>query len=56
MSAQENKALVRRVVEALNARSFALVNEFIAPNFVDHSPIPGQTPGAKAMMQARINK
>ena len=43
MSVEENKALIHRVVEALNSRNWVLAGELTDPNFVDHSP---QVPGA----------
>lgn len=45
MSTQENRAVVRRVVEeAQAAGNIALVDELFAPDFVDHSPLPGVLP------------
>jgi steroid delta-isomerase-like uncharacterized protein len=42
MSAEENKSLVRRYFEAIDARRDpAVVDEFLAPDFVSHSPSPG---------------
>ncbi len=36
MSLEENKAIVRKVVEAANTRNVDLMNEIVAPDFVDH--------------------
>jgi len=36
MSLEKNKALIRRLVEAFNKHNVALLDEFIAPDFVDH--------------------
>ena len=42
MSAEENKALVRRYFEAIDARrGQAVVDEFLAPDVVSHHPSPG---------------
>ena len=42
MSAEENKALVRRYFEAIDARRVpAVVDEFLGIDFVSHSPSPG---------------
>jgi len=35
MSLEENKAIVRRFVEALNKKNLALLDDLIAPNYVD---------------------
>ena len=37
MSLEENKALVRRWIEAYNQRNLDLFDEFIAPDYVDHT-------------------
>ncbi len=39
---EENKALVRRFVEAQAAKDLAALEEMLAPDFVDHSVLPGQ--------------
>ena len=45
MSVEENKALVRRYFEAIDARRDpAVVDEFLAPDFVSHNPSPGFGP------------
>ena len=36
----ENKALVRRYFDAVNARDPDLLDEFLAPDYVDHNPPP----------------
>jgi len=53
MSVEENKALVRRGIEALNTRNWALVSELIAPNFLDHNPLPDQVPGVEGLKRSR---
>src|SRR5215203_6276060 len=44
MSSEEkkNKALVRRFVEAQAEKDLAALEEMLAPDFVDHSVLPGQ--------------
>jgi predicted ester cyclase len=41
MSTEDNKALVRRFYEEFNKKNLAVIDQFIDPNFVDHSPPPG---------------
>jgi C-1 hydroxylase len=36
MSLEENKALVRKVIEAFNKRNLDLLDKLIAPDYVDH--------------------
>jgi ketosteroid isomerase-like protein len=45
MSAEQNKALVRRFLEAHASGDLVTVEELLAPDFVDHNLIPGQLPG-----------
>ena len=42
MSAEDNKALVRRFVRAQWTKDLAALEEMMAPDFVDHSVLPGQ--------------
>lgn len=42
MSTEENKALVRRFVRAQNEGDLAALKEMMAPDFVDHSVLPGK--------------
>ncbi len=37
MSLEENKALIRKSIEEINKRNLAVVDEFIAPDYVDHT-------------------
>jgi len=53
MSVEENRAIVRLAIEALNTRNWALVRESIGPKFIDHNPIPGQKPGPEGLKQSR---
>jgi serine phosphatase RsbU (regulator of sigma subunit)/predicted ester cyclase len=41
-SEEKNKALVRRFVEAQVEKDLAALEEMLAPDFVDHSVLPGQ--------------
>jgi hypothetical protein len=47
VSVEENKALVRRFFEAQAKGDLDAVREMMAPDFVDHSLLPGQLLGAK---------
>jgi serine phosphatase RsbU (regulator of sigma subunit)/ketosteroid isomerase-like protein len=42
MSSEDNKALVRRFVRAQWTKDIAALEEMMAPDFVDHSVLPGQ--------------
>jgi predicted ester cyclase len=37
MSLEENKAIVRRFIEAYNQQNLDLFDDFVAPDFVDHT-------------------
>ena len=51
---EKNKALVRRFWEvAWNKGNLAAVDEFMAPNYVDHPILPGLPPGAEGMKHFR---
>ena len=39
---EQNKALVRRFVEAYAKSDLQTLDELLAPGYVDHSPFPGQ--------------
>jgi predicted ester cyclase len=51
-SAEENKALVRRFIEARDKGDLETLDELLAPDFVDHSLFPGQDPGREGFMQS----
>ncbi|MDQ3862867.1 MAG: ester cyclase, partial [Actinomycetota bacterium] len=51
MSAEENKAIVRRLLEAEDRGDLDALEELLAPDFVDHNPLPGQDPGRGGYMQ-----
>ncbi|MEE8569513.1 MAG: ester cyclase [Candidatus Bathyarchaeia archaeon] len=42
MSLEENKAIVRRFIEAYNKHDLSSIDEFVAPDFVDHSHKTGR--------------
>ena len=45
VSGEENKAIVRRLLEETMARGkLDVIDELVAPDFVDHSLMPGQDP------------
>jgi steroid delta-isomerase-like uncharacterized protein len=48
---EHNKTVVRRFYEGLNTRNLAVIDELIAPDFVDHSAPPGHLPGPQGMHQ-----
>jgi predicted ester cyclase len=52
VSVEENKALVRRFFEAQAKGDLDAVREMMAPDFVDHSLLPGQTPGREGYLQS----
>ncbi len=46
MSVVQNKEIVRRYIdEVFNKGNFTVVDEVLAPGFVDHNPSPGQATG-----------
>jgi len=50
---EENRALMRRFYEeVMNEGNLAAIDELCAPGFIDHSPSPGQAPGAEGLKQA----
>jgi serine phosphatase RsbU (regulator of sigma subunit)/predicted ester cyclase len=51
MSAQRNKALVRRFLEAHAKGDLDTVDEMLAPDFVDHNLIPGQQPAREGYLR-----
>jgi predicted ester cyclase len=57
MTAEENKALIRRYYEEIDAaakdeRGASVLDEFIAPNFLNHDPSPGFSPDLEGLKQA----
>lgn len=55
MSAEENKALVRRLVEAWNTRNWGVLDELMVSDCVDHYALPGQKPGREGYREAQIS-
>ncbi len=50
MSVQEHKALAQRLFEEFfGGYDLELADRFIAPDFVDHNPLPGQPPGPEGV-------
>ena len=50
MSTEANKILARRVFEeVLNGRNLNLLDELAAPDYVEHSPLPGQGTGIEGI-------
>ena len=52
MSPEENKARVHRMVEELNKRNLAALDEYFAADYVDHSPAPGLPATREGFKQA----
>ena len=51
MSLEDNKRLVRAFIHAQNEGNVAALQELMAPDFVDHSVLPGQGPSREAYIQ-----
>ena len=51
MSAEENKAITRRIFEVFNTGNLALADEVIAADSVDHQAPPGVEPGLAGFKQ-----
>ena len=52
MTAETNKATIRRIVEEIENRdNLALIDELLAPNFVNHTPAPGLPPDGEGIKQ-----
>ncbi len=53
MAIEENKALVRRLVEEVwNRENLAAADELLAPTFIDHNPLPGSVSDRNGDKQA----
>ena len=53
MSVEENKALIRRFFTEIDeSPDPGILDEFVAPDFVDHNPSPGCTPDLDGLKQA----
>jgi hypothetical protein len=42
MSLEENKAIVRKAIEAMNKQDLSLLDDLVAPNYFDHIAKQGQ--------------
>ena len=52
MTVETNKATIRRIVEEIqNGDNLALIDELLAPNFVNHTPAPGLSPDREGIKQ-----
>jgi serine phosphatase RsbU (regulator of sigma subunit)/predicted ester cyclase len=49
---EKNKALIRRLLEAHAVGDLDALKEILAPDFVDHSLLPGQVPGREGYIQS----
>src|SRR5215211_1846393 len=55
MSAEENKALVRRWFEELDNRNFGIIDELLPIDYVDHNPpLPDLPPGREGVRQSSL--
>ncbi len=54
LSAEQNKALVRRFYEEIDKGNLAALDELVAEDYLDHSPppFPGLAPGREGLKQA----
>ncbi|HZU12297.1 MAG TPA: ester cyclase [Chloroflexota bacterium] len=53
MSIATNKALIRRLMdEVVNAGNLDVIDEIVAPGFINHNPLPGATPDRDGFRQA----
>src|SRR5438132_11292180 len=52
MTTEANKAIIRRIVEEIENRdNLALIDELLAPTFVNHTPAPGLPPDGEGIKQ-----
>jgi predicted ester cyclase len=49
---EANKELIRRYFAAVDQGDVCILDEFVAPDFVDHNPFPGTTPDLAGLKQA----
>lgn len=55
MSAEENKALVRRWFAELDKGNFAVIDELLPEDYIDHNPpLPDLPPGRAGVMQSSL--
>jgi ketosteroid isomerase-like protein len=55
-SEDKNKALARRFLEAFANGDLDTLDELLAPDFINHSPLPGQDPGREGYIQSAAEK
>jgi predicted ester cyclase len=56
MSIEENKALILRFFKEIDARrDVSVIDEFISPEFIDHSPSPGMPADIEGQRQAFLH-
>jgi serine phosphatase RsbU (regulator of sigma subunit)/predicted ester cyclase len=56
MSTEQNMALARRFLEAFANGDLGTLDELLASDFVNHSPLPGQDPGREGYMRTVAEK
>src|SRR5688572_10029384 len=55
MPAEENKALVRRWFDELDRRNFAIIDDLLPVDYVDHNPpLPDLPPGREGVRQSSM--
>jgi steroid delta-isomerase-like uncharacterized protein len=54
MSIEDNKAVAKRAVEAINAGDFSLLESLVAPDGADHAVPPGMPPTRDSAIQFLI--
>lgn len=54
MSLEENKGIVRRFIEAYNERKSDLIDDFVSPDYVDHTNKVGRE-GLKQLIAMGLN-
>ena len=55
-SEDNNKALARRFLEAFANGDLNTLDELLAPDFINHNPLPGQDPGREGYMRTVAEK
>lgn len=51
MSGEDNVATLRRIYDLFNSGDLDSLDEFVAPEIVDHNPDPGQAPGLQGVKE-----
>lgn len=55
MSAKSNKALIRRYFKAIDTGDVRVLEKYVSPSFVDHSPSPGNSSDLEGLRQSFLN-